>query len=55
MPIDVPIDWTTIKERKQKAIKKSNERENMKQIHFQYTNGDYMLNYKVAECMIRSS
>ena len=30
MPIDVPIDWTEIKERKQTAIQKSNERENSK-------------------------
>ena len=42
MPIDVPIDWTAIKERKQKTIQKSNERENSKRIHFQYMNGNYM-------------
>ena len=42
MPINVPIDWNKIKEREQKVIRKSNERENSKQTHFQYTKGDYM-------------
>ena len=42
IPIDVPIDWTAIKEQKQKTIRKRNERETLKQIHFQYTKGDYM-------------
>ena len=37
IPIDVPIDWTAIKEQKQIAIQKSNKRGNSKQIHFQYT------------------
>ena len=36
MPINVPIDWIAIKERKQKAIYKSNERENSKRIYFRY-------------------
>ena len=36
MPIEATIDWNSIKERKQKAIRKSNERENSKRIHLQY-------------------
>ena len=34
MPIKIPIDWI--------AICKSNERENSKQIHFQYQRGEYI-------------
>ena len=42
MPIEATIDWNSIKERKQKAIRKSNERENSKRIHFQYKKGDWI-------------
>ena len=42
MPTNLPIDWKANKERKQKVIGKSNERENSKRIHFQYKKGDYM-------------
>ena len=42
MPINIQIDWIAIKERKLKGICKSNERENSKQIHFQYQRGEYI-------------
>ena len=42
MPIETTIDWDSIKERKQKAICKSNERENSKRIHRQYEKGDWI-------------
>ena len=42
MPISVPIDWDSIREQKQKAISKSNERENSKRILIQYQRGDYI-------------
>ena len=34
MPIQANIDWTAIKERKQKAICKSNQRENRKRTDY---------------------
>ena len=42
MPIETTIDWNSIKERKQKAIRNSNERENSKRIHLQYEKGDWI-------------
>ena len=42
MPIETTIDWNSIKQRKQEAIRKSNERENLKRIHRQYTKGDWL-------------
>ena len=42
MPVLTSIDWESIKERKQKAIQKSNERENSKRIHIQYEKGDWI-------------
>ena len=42
MPIETTIDWNSIKEQKQKAIRKSNERENPKRIHRQYKKGDWI-------------
>ena len=42
MPLEATIDWNSIKEQKQKAISKSNERENSKRIHLQYAKGDWI-------------
>ena len=42
MPIEATIDWNSIKQQKQKAIRKSNEREDSKIIHFQYKKGDWI-------------
>ena len=36
MPVPVSIDWNQIKEQKQKAICKSNQRENSERIYLQY-------------------
>ena len=42
MSIEATIDWNPIKQRKQEAIRKSNERENSKRIHRQYKKGDWL-------------
>ena len=42
MPIEAKIDWNSIRERKQAAIRKSNEQENSKRIHRQYEKGDWL-------------
>ena len=42
MPIETTIDWNSIKQRKQEAIRKSNERENSKRIHRQYKKEDWI-------------
>ena len=42
MPIETIIDWNSIKQRKQEAIRKSNEQENSKRIHCQYKKGDWI-------------
>ena len=42
MPVPVSIDWNQIKEQKQKAIRKSNQRENSKQIYLQYKKEDWI-------------
>ena len=42
MPIEANINWNSIKQWKQKAIRKSNERENSKIIHRQYEKGDWI-------------
>merc|ERR1712032_1463102 len=36
MPVERNIDWEAIKERKQKAIRKSNQREKSKRIDYKY-------------------
>ena len=51
MPIETTIDWNLIKERKQKAIHKSNERENSKRIHRQYEKADWITIQK--PCILR--
>ena len=43
MPVNKSIDWDAIRERKQKAIQKSNERENSKRINHTYKEGDWIL------------
>ena len=42
MPVPVSIDWEPTRERKQKAIRNSNEREKSKRILFQYKEGDWI-------------
>ena len=42
MPIETTIDWNSIKQRKQEAIRKSNEQENSKRIHRQYEKRDWL-------------
>ena len=42
MPIEIIIDWNSIKLRKQEAIRKSNERENSKRLYRQYKKGDWI-------------
>ena len=43
MPVNKSIDWDAIRERKRKAIQKSNERENSKRINHTYKEGDWIL------------
>ena len=43
MPVSRNIDWDAIRERKRKAIQKSNERENSKQTNKTYKAGDWIL------------
>ena len=43
MPVYKKIDWDAIKTRKQKAIQKSNIRENSKRIDYTYQKGDWIL------------
>ena len=42
LPASTPVDWEEIKKRKQKAIAKSNQRENAKRIDYQYKKGDWI-------------
>ena len=42
MPVSRNINWDAIKERKQKAIRKSNKRENKKRINHTYKYGDWI-------------
>ena len=42
LPVSTPVDWEEIKKRKQKAIAKSNQRENAKRIGYQYKKGDWV-------------
>ena len=41
MPIETPINWNSIKQKKQESIRKSNEQENSKK-HRQYKKGDWI-------------
>ena len=41
-PVSTPIDWKEIQDRKQKAIAKSNQRENAKRIDIKYEKGDWI-------------
>ena len=43
MPISKNIDWNAIKDKKQKAIAKSNLRENSKRKQIHYNPGDWIL------------
>ena len=43
MPISKNIDWNAIKDKKQKAITKSNLRENSKRKQINYNPGDWIL------------
>ena len=43
MPVSSRIDWDAIRERKRKAIQKSNERENSKRTNKTYKAGDWIL------------
>ena len=42
LPVSTPVDWEEIKKRKQRAIAKSNQRENAKRIGYQYKKGDWV-------------
>ena len=42
LPVEAPVDWEALKERKQKAIAKSNKRENSKRIAHEYKPGDWI-------------
>ena len=42
LPASTPVDWEEIKKRKQKAIAKSNRRENASRIGYQYKKGDWI-------------
>ena len=42
LPVSTPADWEEIKKRKQKAIARSNQRENAKRIDYQYKKGDWI-------------
>ena len=48
IPIEATINWNSIKEQKQKAIRNSNERENSKRIHLQYEKGDWITIQKLG-------
>ena len=43
MPVSRRINWDAIRERKRKAIQKSNERENSKRTNKTYKAGDWIL------------
>ena len=42
LPVNTPIDWEALKARKQKAIAKSNKRENSKRKDYKYQKGDWI-------------
>ena len=42
LPVDTSLDWKSIQERKQKAIAKSNRRENSKRVDYKYQKGDWI-------------
>ena len=42
LPVETPVDWEALKIRKQKAIAKSNQRENSKRIAHVYKPGDWI-------------
>ena len=42
LPVNKPVDWEKIRERKQRAIAKSNLRENAKRIDHTYQKGDWI-------------
>ena len=42
LPVETPVDWEAVKERKQKAIAKSNSRENSKRLDYKYQKGDWI-------------
>ena len=42
LPVNTPVDWEEIRRRKQKAIAKSNQRENSKRIDYKYKQGDWI-------------
>ncbi len=42
LPIDSPVDWEQVKDRKQRAIARSNKRENSKRIEHIYKPGDWI-------------
>ena len=42
MPIEATINWNSIREHKEAAIRKSNEQENSKRIHCQFEKGDWL-------------
>ena len=42
LPVEAPVDWDAVKEHKQRAIAKSNRRENSKRIDYKYQEGDWI-------------
>ena len=41
LPVEAPVDWEALQERKQKAIAKSNQRENSERIAHNHKAGDW--------------
>lgn len=42
LPVESPVDWEKLKDRKQRAIARSNKRENSKRIEHEYKPGDWV-------------
>ena len=42
LPVESPVDWEELKDRKQRAIARSNKRENSKRIEHVYKPGDWI-------------
>ena len=42
LPVETPVDWEAVKERKQKSIAKSNSRENSKRLDHKHQKGDWI-------------